>query len=550
MRTIAREKSFVKIGAIEFFIYAIMPHVQFDLRRIAPSRDADTWLYPALVLLLSVFAIAPLTYPGTFQTHTGLLAVYNLMDLHAQLASITNWSATFGRAFDLFRMDGSLGYYAAEIFYLGGLAALDSIKIVYALAFITSGLGMFVLARRIFESPAAGLLASVVYIYFPYHLAVVYIRGAFGEALAWGLFPFALLALIWLQELAKPSLRDYFPSVILFALLALAQLGLAILFGIFTRIWFLVLGPKIPRERGLILSRSFNAAFGGVLLGIALMYPAIARNGAAVAAEGFTPAFVYPFQLLTASWGSAPPTGSYLDQFPYQLGIGALGLTLLAVALLARNRETNPSRDVLSNVPTEPRGRSVVVFAICASIILLALITPFAAGIWDFIGPVALVQFPFQLVAFVALLLSLAAASVTVSDLQFAQRQTWSQPPMLAALVAIPTLAVYGYLAPEFIDFSPTHPPLARFNQNELALLDAKITRPPEFCGTGRPWNWICNGKHCGRSTTITPSLCTWWMLMAKCGAAKTASHRAARCRPFNGQWGASFWIRTRCRLI
>jgi hypothetical protein len=37
---------------------------------------------------------------------------------------------------------------------------------------------------------------------------------------------------------------------------------------------------------------------------------------------------------------------------------------------------------------------------------------------------------------------------------------------------------VYPYLAPTFTDLAPTKPALAIFN-NELALLDAKILRPP-----------------------------------------------------------------------
>ena len=106
-----------------------------------------TMLYPLLVVLLAVFAVAPLEYPGAFQSHTGLLAYYNLIDLDQNPAQFFAWSPTVGRAFDLFRTDGALPYLIAEIFHLIGFSYLDAIKLVYALAWIASGLTMYTFAR-------------------------------------------------------------------------------------------------------------------------------------------------------------------------------------------------------------------------------------------------------------------------------------------------------------------------------------------------------------------------------------------------------------------
>jgi hypothetical protein len=114
----------------------------------------------------------------------------------------------------------------------------------------------------------------------------------------------------------------------------------------------------------------------------------------------------------------------------------------------------------------------LVWFTVIASTVLLVLMLPIAAPLWN-LGLGLLVQYPFQLVALVGFLLSFAAASVLVADFQF------QQIPLLAAFVIVPVLAVYPYLSPEFIEFSPTKPALARFNNGELGLLDAKILRPP-----------------------------------------------------------------------
>jgi hypothetical protein len=424
-----------------------MPPVNFDVR----SGGGARLLYPALVTLLTVFAIAPLTYPGSFQTHTGFNAFYNLMDLNAHLWAF-GWAPTFGRGFDLLRGDGILPYASAEFFHLLGFSFGDSIKLVYAFGFLLSGVGMFALARRIFHSAAAGLLAAVVYVYFPYHLALVYVRGAFGEAVAWALFPFALWAMLDLFCRTRPALGDYVLSISAFALVVLAQPGLGLLFALAATSAFYILRsrqkhPPIERAVGI-----------GTLLGFAVMLPALIQNAASVDSYAFISAFADPFQFFTASWGSALPRGNYLEQFPYQIGIAALGLTILALAMLSRSASA---------------ARRLAIFAVVGSAVALLLMMPLAAPLWDLTRATLLVEYPFELLVFVGLGLAVVGGSIVVSDTRLAQT------PMLAALVAIPILAVYAYLAPDFLSFAPVHPPLAIFNDNEIALLDYTILRPP-----------------------------------------------------------------------
>ncbi|RIK26818.1 MAG: hypothetical protein DCC52_09910 [Chloroflexi bacterium] len=152
-----------------FCIYhSIIPPVSVHLRRAAFSSANVNVLYPVLALLLSVFAIAPLWYPGFFQSHTGYAAVYNVIDLDRQLGSVLTWTPTWSRAFDLFRLDGPFAYWLAELFHLGGLSYLDAVKMAYAIGFALSACAMFALARRVLKNDAGALLAATLYLYFPY----------------------------------------------------------------------------------------------------------------------------------------------------------------------------------------------------------------------------------------------------------------------------------------------------------------------------------------------------------------------------------------------
>lgn len=447
-----------------------------NARRAAFTSANVSLLYPALAFLLTLFAIAPLAYPGFFQSYTGYNAVYNLIELDHRLSAFFMWTPTWGSAYDFFRMDGPLGYWLAEIFHLFGFSFLNSIKIIYALAFLLSAFGMFKLAQRVFRNDAAALLAAALYVYFPAHIAAVYVRGAFGEAIAWSIFPFALWAAIAFGEKSKRVGRDAaWPQlitlnlnraegvmtcacVVAFAALMLAQVGLAILFAILCMLWLWVL--RTPHLERRTFFQSALVILMGLGLGFLLQLPALLQQGNTISSDAFVPAFVYPFQFLSASWGTDLPRGTFLDNAPYQIGFAALGLTILAVALVLRQGSVENS------------ARRVMWFAIIASVVLLVLMMPIAAPLWN-LGLNLFVQYPFQLLAFVGFLLPFAAASLVITDSRF------QEIPLLAALVIVPLFAVYPYLAPEFTDFAPTRPALARFNNDELALLDAKIVRPP-----------------------------------------------------------------------
>lgn len=478
------------------------------LRRVVTGRVPSIALYPTLGILLTLLAAAPLTYPGFFQSHTGYRAVYDLIDLAGRPGAPWSWTPAWGGSYDFFRMDGPLAYWLAGLVHLLGVSFLDSVKAIYAVALVGSGWSMFRLARRVWSNDAAALIAAVVYVYFPYHLAVVFVRGTLGEALALAVFPIALLAMLELQanigrgDIGRgnpaptggavlggtalggatrlratadaveptPPLRRALAGVVTTAALVLAQPGLGILFVILARLWLWLAGYQPSRPGALFGSRLLWSQVCGLGLGVAALLPGLAAAPRFVNPDGFTPAFVYPFQLFTAAWGTDSPKPDITtalaasDQFPYQIGIAALGLTILALALWF-----NPSTRVERDNP----ARRVAVAAVGIAALTTALMLPLMEPLWRISGLDALVQFPAQLLAFVGLFLALAGGSLAVSDLRFADL------PLLAVPLIIPVLAVYAYLSPGFLDLNPTQPALARFNGDEIALLDAKIIRPP-----------------------------------------------------------------------
>jgi len=435
-------------------------------------------LGPLLVVLLAVFAVAPLEYPGAFQSQTGLLAIYNLIDLDQNPLQFFNWAPTVGHAFDLFRTDGALPYVVAEFFRLIGLGYLDAVKLVYALAWIASGLTMYVLARRLgasgvepWLSEAGALLAAVVYVYLPYHIATVYVRGAFAESVAWAIFPLALTAVSSRQS-SVASRRQFAFSLLPFVLLFLIQPGTAILFALIAMAIAAALnwrtGSHLHLRAVQVLAHwligSFAPVVGGLALGALLYLPTILRYGATIARDGFNASFVHPFQLFSSLWGYGASTGSYLDQFPFQLGVVPLGLAIVAIALGWQS----------SNAAV----RRMVIVLLGAGTVLTLLTFEIAAPLWNVLG--VFVAYPWQLLAFVGLALALVAGAAVEFDARLAR------PAMLAFFVALPVVASYGYLAPRYLDLTPTRPRIAIFGRNEIALLDYRIVGPLRHGATVR----------------------------------------------------------------
>jgi hypothetical protein len=499
----------------------------FCVRPLTCYNAVVKFLYPLLVGLVAMFAIAPLEYPGAFQSHTGLIAAYNLINLDQNPWQFLTWAPAIGRAYDLLRNDGALPYLISELFHLIGLNYLDSIKLVYALAWVASGLAMYGLARRCLSQQAA-FLAATLYVYLPFHIAAVYVRGAFAESVAWALFPVALhvavrqpptgdTGLPSQQPTSPPSpllnergaattpsltlpgrrrgmegvgagvgsagassdaaktlpggvekptsqqIRSYALSILPFALLFITLPGLSVLFGGITLALAVVLRW---REAGRFRGPSV-AVLGGLGLGTLLALPSILSHGASIDRNGFVPNFVLPFQLFSSQWGFGVSTGNFLDQFPLQIGVVPLVLAIFAIALGWNHR---------ADGAVSARRRIVIWLAAACLLALLTFET--FAPLWRLLG--LFVTYPWQLLAVIGLLLALAAATTIDLEPQLAR------PTMLAFFIALPVVATYGYLTPRYLDFTPTRPLIAVFGNNEIALLDYRIVGPLRHGATVR----------------------------------------------------------------
>jgi len=172
--------------------------MRFNSAKILSSLWKIIWRFRVEILLfiLIVPAIKSLLQPGFFSMHDDMQA-FRLFELDkcfkdGQIPCRWVPDGGFGYGYPLMQFYPPMPYYPMELMVILGLGFFWPIKIMFALAFILSGIGMYYLAKEFFGK-WGGVLSAVFYVYAPYHSVDVYVRGAQNEA--WGMvwFPFVLL---------------------------------------------------------------------------------------------------------------------------------------------------------------------------------------------------------------------------------------------------------------------------------------------------------------------------------------------------------------------
>jgi len=398
-----------------------------------------------LVVILPIFAVAPLFYPGSIRTHSGYVPLWNITDLRANLGQLS-WMPHVATHFDPLRSDGLLPYYLAA---LSPYAPAASVKWVIGTALLLGSLGMFLWLRSWLGIPGA-VAAALVYVYLPYQIAAIYARGAWGEVLFWGLLPWVILTTTYLVTSPKIVLL---PAAALFWLgSGLTQLGLT-----FWALVFLVLLLFIVHLRQALLPIISAATGTGAA---AITYLLLTGSIFEPARHAFSDHFLFPFQLLSAQWGFGPSLPGWGDTLSFQLGLAAVGLSILTLFLWQRGEITAVRTD-----------RRLLFFsgAVLVLILLQFGITGFMWRLPILAGyPLAAtLTYPWQLLGLAGLCLSVLAGAALWLNRQLAQL------PLFAAILIIVILSVYPTLLPQFvqIDSDVAHAPQAELGDAQLVIL-------------------------------------------------------------------------------
>jgi hypothetical protein len=399
--------------------------------------------YLLLLLVLTLPALAPLLSPGYFyDAHDGRHSVFYLIQFDASIRDGAWWPRWAmhhiqGYGYPTFLIQAPLGFYLGEFFVLLGAGFTTAAKLSWAVGMFAGVWGMYALVRHWLSALAfpafgrsvgaqldglppfaaeetsvpdgwrwaalAAVAAGVLYAYFPYHLVDMYVRGALNDTLLLAWLPWLFLVFDRLLVLgtARGWQRRLGLSIVVlggtllthtFALLSIVPLLVSLVIFRLVQAWRRV---GVPWRRTLL---ALAGGLGGLLLCSIFILPLLAEGRYlqqqvyVTDTYDFRNHFVQVGQFFSPFWGfgfSDDPKGAN-DGMSFQ--VGALLLVLALAAAFGWRR---------ARVAGAVQGYLLVMGAL-----LLVIMTPLAQPLWEAFPPLAVIQFPWRLLALTGFLFS------------------------------------------------------------------------------------------------------------------------------------------------
>ena len=321
----------------------------------------------------------------------------------------------YGFGFPLFNFYPPLPYLIGEAIRILGASFVTTAKLTFALSFVASGVGMYLLAKEFFGR-LGGTLSSIFYIWAPYHAVDAYVRGAMNEvwALAW--FPFIFWASYRLI-IEKKKLFKWIIGLALawFALLTSHNLMVLMFTPVFVgwvllHLWREKLWTKVPH---LVVS-------GILAFGLAAFFtlPALLENmltqieSVLVGYYDFTAHFVSVNQLFVSRfWGyGGSAWGLINDKMSFQVGHFHWILSLiigLLIFLKLFNKKKNLLEEIKKNKPI-----LFVSFLFLVGWFSTFMAHPRSTSIWLAFPLLRFIQFPWRFLAITIFAFSFIAGVV------------------------------------------------------------------------------------------------------------------------------------------
>ncbi len=360
-----------------------------------------------VITLCTILIAIPLFRPGYIDTHDGNYHLLRLMEMHRSIEDggyYIRWvpDLNSGYGSPIFNFYPPLAYYVAELFHIIGFGFIDSIKATYFVGFLLSGIAMYLFARDVLGEKA-GLVAAVAYIYAPYHLVDVYVRGAFGEFFSFVVIPMVLWSI---YRLANTGDRRYVASVALFYALLITIHNVNAL--IFTPIFLLYILFLHSKERHGFVKSAFLAMLYGIGLSAFYWLPAVYESQFIQiyrVTSGYFDYhlhFVYPKQLFSQYWGYGYSVPGIADEMPFQIGTAYVMLSLLSAVLIKRAGETHRV------------AKSHITLFLVIVVVGVMLMIPASTPLWELLPYAEFIQFPWRILGVTILATSFLCGSTTL----------------------------------------------------------------------------------------------------------------------------------------
>ena len=349
-------------------------------------KNLSKFLPIILVILFSIPLILPYIRPGFFPTHDGEWVVVRLTDMFrtlrdGQFPARYSGFLNHGFGYPLFNFTYPLPYYLGILIHFLRFSFVDSIKIIFAGSVIVSGISFFLLINEFWKNKWAALCLSVLYIYLPYRMVNLYVRGSIGESVSMAIFP--IVFYFWLRLISRSTVQNLTFTAVFFAALIITHNIMAVYFTVILGVLCLslVITKNLKALKASIISIFLGLGLSAFFwLPVILEKKFIALSQVPIANRGYY--FLQPLDLILPKWGYGIPDSA--SGFGYQLGWPQVGAFLLVLLTLAYKR---------SQVTKLFLSLTVLTF------FLASLLFSFSSTIWKVTPLLSDINYPWTLLA-------------------------------------------------------------------------------------------------------------------------------------------------------
>lgn len=348
--------------------------------------------------IISIISLWALFSPNPVLTHDNnyeyWLSAFDNIIKSGQLFPSWVKSFWFEHGSPLFVFYPPLFFYLAEIPRLLGASLVVAVKIVVGLSFLASFFTMYLLAKEIWGK-WSGLFAGLMYITAPYHFALIYIRGAYAENLAYALFPLGLWFVHRIFQDSKDK-RYIIGLAVTTALVILTNVPAVVLYGILMLLWVAILCIQQKKIPFVPLSVGFMGSAG-----LAAFYwlPAFVNKCLIKANFFFSGEFV--FSNYFTSLVHYLPNQPWVKENFFQWGILAWIIILLSIIYLYQKDGKQTKKN-----------NQLVWLLLLGLVVIMVLMNRISYVVWDSSVIIKYIQFPYRLLSLVFVLISLLGAYV------------------------------------------------------------------------------------------------------------------------------------------
>ena len=296
------------------------------------------------ILILGLLPLYALFNSGFPLTHDGMDHIARIANFYKGLSEgniFPRWgeNLNWGYGHPILMFLYPLSSYASSFFHLLGNSYVDSLKFVFAIGFVSSGLTMYLWARKQFNE-YYGITAGLLYMYAPYRFIDMYVRGAIGEHVAF-IFPPLVLYFLYQYFNTKKERNEtlYLLGIaISCALLLLAHNAISLMFMPLIASYAVFLAYSSKNYKKLFMS--FLSFVWGILLSGFFTFPAFFEGKFTlrdiVTGDEYKTRFVTnPLAFIYGQW-SYGITG----QFSVQIGLAnIIGLLLTPLVFLKTKKK-------------------------------------------------------------------------------------------------------------------------------------------------------------------------------------------------------------------